>query len=102
MWKVHTSHPTTARAPDLEEFRRMQDAAQGNIRLITLAPEWPGAPRYIDRLTSEAVVVSIGHTAATPAQIREAIDAGATLSTHLGNAGHATLPKFPNYLWAQL
>ncbi len=97
------AHPRRwVRAPDLEEFHRMQDAAQGNIRLVTLAPEWPGAIQYIDRLTSEAVVVSIGHTAATPAQIRDAVDAGATLSTHLGNAGHATLPKFPNYLWTQL
>jgi N-acetylglucosamine-6-phosphate deacetylase len=97
------AHPKKwVRAPDLDEFRRLQDAAQGNIRLVTLAPEWPGAMRYIEALTSEGVVISIGHTAATPVQIRDAVDAGATLSTHLGNGGHATLPKFPNYLWTQL
>lgn len=97
------AHPKKwVRAPDLDEFHRMQDAARGNIRLVTLAPEWPNATRFIERLTSEAVVISIGHTAATPAQIRDAVEAGATLSTHLGNGGHATLPKFPNYLWTQL
>jgi N-acetylglucosamine-6-phosphate deacetylase len=97
------AHPKRwVRAPDQDEFRRLQDAAGGNIRLVTLAPEWPGSTRYIEALTSQGVVVSIGHTAATPAQIRDAVEAGATLSTHLGNAGHATLPKFPNYLWTQL
>lgn len=97
------AHPRKwVRAPDLDEFHRFQDAAQGNIRLMTLAPEWPGATRFIERLTSEAVVISIGHTAATPAQIRDAVAAGATLSTHLGNGGHSMLPKFPNYLWTQL
>ncbi len=97
------AHPKRwVRPPDLDEFRRLQDAAQGNIRLMTLAPEWPGSTRYIEVLRSEGVVVSIGHTAATPAQIRDAIEAGATLSTHLGNGGHPTLPKFPNYLWTQL
>lgn len=97
------AHPKKwVRPPDLDEFHRLQDAARGNVRLVTLAPEWPASARYIEQLTREGVAVSIGHTAATPAQIREAVSAGATLSTHLGNAGHATLPKFPNYLWTQL
>jgi N-acetylglucosamine-6-phosphate deacetylase len=46
--------------------------------------------------------VGIGHTAATPGQIAEAVAAGASLSTHLGNATHQTLPRHPNYLWEQL
>ena len=97
------AHPRQwVRAPDLDEFHRWQEAARGNIRLITLAPEWPGAMRYIEHATSHGVVISIGHTGATPAQIRDAVSAGATLSTHLGNGGHPTLPKFPNYLWTQL
>jgi len=97
------AHPAHwVRPPDLDEFRRWQDAAQGHVRLVTLAPEWPGAARYIETLTGEGVVVSIGHTAATPEQIRDAAGAGATLSTHLGNAGHAMLPRSRNYLWAQL
>lgn len=97
------AHPRQwVRLPDLDEFHRLQDAARGHIRLVTLSPEWPAAPRFIEQLAGEGVVTSIGHTAATPAQIRDAVRAGATLSTHLGNAGHATLPKFPNYVWTQL
>jgi len=97
------AHPRQwVRPPDLEEFHRWQDAAQGNVRLVTLSPEWPEAAKYIERVTRTGVVVSIGHTKATSAQIRDAVSAGATLSTHLGNGAHAILPKHPNYLWDQL
>ena len=48
------------------------------------------------------MVVSIGHTAATPEQVRDAVRAGARLSTHLGNGAHAVLPRHPNYIWEQL
>lgn len=97
------AHPREwVRPPDLDEFRRWQDAANGQVRLVTLSPEWPGAPDYIDRLTREGVVASIGHTKATREQIQAAVSAGATLSTHLGNGAHATLPRHPNYIWEQL
>jgi N-acetylglucosamine-6-phosphate deacetylase len=97
------AHPERwVRAPDLEEYRRWQDAAEGNVRLITLSPEWPGAVRYIEQIARDGVVAAIGHTAATPEQIREAVRAGAALSTHLGNAAHAELPRYRNYLWEQL
>jgi N-acetylglucosamine-6-phosphate deacetylase len=97
------AHPKQwVRPPDLDEFKRWQEAAGGNVRLVTIAPEWPGALTYIEALVSQGVVISIGHTAAMPAQIRDAVSAGATTSTHLGNGGHPMLPKFPNYLWAQL
>ena len=57
------AHPARwVRPPDLDEFRRFQDAAQGNIRLITLAPEWDEAPRFIESVVRQGVVVSIGHT----------------------------------------
>jgi N-acetylglucosamine-6-phosphate deacetylase len=97
------AHPARwVRPPDIEEFKRWQDAARGNVRLVTLSPEWQEAPRYIERITREGVVASIGHTAATTAQIQDAVRAGATLSTHLGNAGHISLPRHRNYLWEQL
>jgi N-acetylglucosamine-6-phosphate deacetylase len=48
------------------------------------------------------VVVALGHTAASGAQIRAAVTAGACLSTHLGNGTHATLPRHDNYVWEQL
>src|SRR6185437_11132034 len=84
------------------EFRGWQEAARGHIRLVTVAPEWPEAPGYIEALADSGVVVSIGHTGATAAQIADAVSAGATMSTHLGNGAHAVLPRHPNYLWDQL
>lgn len=97
------AHPKAwVRPPDLDEFLRWQDAARGHVRLVTMAPEWPEAPRYIASLVSMGVAVAIGHTAATADRITAAVDAGATLSTHLGNGAHAVLPRHPNYIWDQL
>lgn len=97
------AHPREhVRPPDWEEFCRFQEAAGGRIRLVTLAPELPGALPFIERLRACGVVVALGHTAATPAQIRDAIKAKARLATHLGNGCHAVLPRHDNYLWEQL
>jgi N-acetylglucosamine-6-phosphate deacetylase len=97
------AHPARwVRPPDLEEFLRFEDAARGNIRLVTLSPEWPQAPRFIEGIVQQGVVASIGHTRASAAQISDAVSAGATLSTHLGNGADAVLPRHPNYLWEQL
>ncbi|HEY0209748.1 N-acetylglucosamine-6-phosphate deacetylase [Acerihabitans sp.] len=89
-------------APDWPLFQRFQRAAQGDIRLLTLSPEWPQAPGFIRRCVQDAVVVSLGHTAADAQQIDAAVEAGATLSTHLGNGAHLLLPRHPNYIWEQL
>jgi N-acetylglucosamine-6-phosphate deacetylase len=97
------AHPERwVRPPDLDEFHRFQDAARGNIRLVTLSPEWPDTPRFIEALVGEGVVVSIGHTRATSEEISAAVNAGATLSTHIGNGAHPILPRHPNYIWEQL
>lgn len=90
------------RPPDWGLFERWQRAAEGRIRIVTMSPEYPGAEEFIRRCAAAGVVVSIGHTAATPEQIREAARAGARMSTHLGNGAHLTLPRHPNYLWEQL
>jgi N-acetylglucosamine-6-phosphate deacetylase len=90
------------RPPDPDLFRRWQEGAGGRIRLVTLSPEWPGACPFIEGCVKEGVTVSIGHTAATPGQIRDAVAAGASMSTHLGNGSHLTLPRHPNYVWEQL
>lgn len=90
------------RPPDVAEFERLQQAAEGLIRLVTLSPEWPEAPRFIEELARQAVVVSIGHTCATSEQIQAAVAAGARLSTHLGNAADDPIPRRSNYLWDQL
>ena len=68
----------------------------------TVSPEWPETPRYVEALTGMGVVISVGHTKATHAQIAAAVDAGATMSTHLGKRAHSTLPKTANYIWDQL
>ncbi len=94
--------PPHVRPPDWDEFRQFQDAAGGRIRLVTLAPEVEGAIPFIERLTGAGVVVSIGHTAAPPAVVRDAVRAGARLSTHLGNGSHALLPRHENHLWEQM
>ncbi len=97
------AHPLEhVRPPDSEEFQRWQEAAQGEIRLVTVSPEWEQTPAYIRTLLRAGVVASIGHTKANTEQIRAAVDAGATMSTHLGNAAHPTLPKTQNYIWDQL
>jgi len=97
------AHPRQwVRGPDLDEYARWQDATGGRIRIVTLAPEWDEAPRYIERITRDGVVASIGHTQATAAQISDAISAGATLSTHLGNGAHGVMRRHPNYIWEQL
>ena len=97
------AHPKRwVRPPDIDEFLRWQDAAGGRIRLVTLAPEWPGAPRYIESVTARNVVVSIGHTNANAQNIADAVSAGATMSTHLGNGAHAVMRRHPNYIWEQL
>lgn len=96
-------HPLRwVRPPDIDEFHRWQDAAEGRVRIVTLAPEWPGAAKYIEAVVAEGVVASIGHTAAGARQIADAVAAGATLSTHLGNGAHALLPKDTNYVLEQL
>ena len=94
--------PRWARDPNWDEFLSFQDAARGRIRIVTLAPEREGALSFIEKATREGVVVAIGHTGASPCKIRDAISAGAKLSTHLGNGAHALLPRHPNYIWEQL
>jgi N-acetylglucosamine-6-phosphate deacetylase len=97
------AHPLASiREPDVEEFRRWQEATDGRIRIVTVSPHWPSATGYIDALVRDGVTVSIGHTHANEQQIADAVSAGATMSTHLGNAAHAVIRKQPNYIWEQL
>ena len=97
------AHPVEqCRPPQIEEWKRMQGAAEGHIRLLTLSPEYEGTTKLIEHVVGEGVVVSIGHTKATTQQIADAVKAGATMSTHLGNGSHAVLPRHPNYIWDQL
>ena len=97
------AHPKRwVRKPDFDEFRRWQDATEGRVRIVTISPEWPEAPHYIERIVAEGAVASIGHTAANAEQIADAVAAGASLSTHVGNGAHAVMRRHPNYIWDQL
>ena len=96
-------HPAAEiRPPDLEEFRRWQVAADGLVHIVTISPHHPGSVAYTESLTRTGAVVAVGHTHASPEEIRAVVDAGARLSTHLGNGAHATVRRHPNYIWAQL
>jgi N-acetylglucosamine-6-phosphate deacetylase len=97
---AHPSRHLTAATVD--DFERRQSAANGLIRLVTLAPEVAGALPLIEHLAAAGVRVALGHTAAVPAQIADAISAGATLATHVGNGCAQMLPRHPNVIWEML
>jgi N-acetylglucosamine-6-phosphate deacetylase len=78
--------PADIQAPSVELFGRMQEAARGHIRLMTVAPEMPGATELIWHATSAGVRVSMGHSDATAAEARRGILVGATSATHTFNA----------------
>jgi N-acetylglucosamine-6-phosphate deacetylase len=96
------AHPAGAiRDPDWSLFEELQEASGRRIVLMTLAPERIGAIEFIRRATAAGMVIGLGHTAADQATIRAATEAGATLSTHLGNGIAAELPRHPNPIWLQ-
>lgn len=90
------------RPPSIAEFERWRADAPGLIGIVTIAPEWPEAPEWIRHATAAGVRVALGHSAADGDHIRAAAEAGASLSTHLGNGVAALLPRHPNLIWAQL
>jgi N-acetylglucosamine-6-phosphate deacetylase len=90
------------RPASVEEFDRWQDAAEGTIGMVTLSPHFDDSAEYIAALVKRGVHVAIGHTHAAPEQITAAVDAGARLSTHLGNGIAAEIPRHRNPLFSQL
>ena len=98
------AHPVEhVRAATVDEWNQFEDAADGNIGILTLAPEQEGALALIEHVAGQGrVVVALGHTNANTAQIQDAIQAGATMSTHLGNGSHQVLARFPNYIIDQM
>ncbi len=97
------AHPREhIRPPSIAEFDRWQQASGDLVKLVTMSPHFDEAPNYIAALHERGILISIGHTHASPEQIHNAVDAGATLSTHLGNGVDDPLPRHPNLLWTQL
>lgn len=78
--------PALLRDPESAEIDRLLNAADGAIRMVTLAPERPGALEAIRRIVGAGAVAAVGHTEASYEQTRAAIAAGATVATHLFNA----------------
>jgi N-acetylglucosamine-6-phosphate deacetylase len=96
------AHPLEAvRGPSLDEFFELREASNHRIKIITLAPERPGAIEFIREVVGQGVVIAIGHTSANFDVIRKAVEAGATLSTHLGNGIASPLARHPNPIWDQ-
>ena len=88
--------------PDYDKFARWQEIAKGRIRIVTISPEYDEAVEFTRRVNQSGVIVSIGHTAATPDQVKAVIAAGATMSTHLGNGAFAQIHRHHNFIWPQL
>ncbi|MCS5717169.1 amidohydrolase family protein [Herbiconiux sp. CPCC 205763] len=78
-------NPLLLREPAAGSVDELLDAADGTLLMVTLAPELPGALEAIARLRAAGVTVAIGHTAASADRVREAVDTGATVVTHLFN-----------------
>jgi N-acetylglucosamine-6-phosphate deacetylase len=97
------AHPKEfVRAPDWSLVQKWQNESKGLIKMITLSPEWENTVPFVERCMEHGILVSIGHTNASHQQILDAVNAGASLSTQLGNGTHPILARHPNYIWSQL
>lgn len=97
------AHPRPhVRPADWDEFQRLQEISGGRIRLVTIAPEVANGIEFIRKAVASGVVVALGHTAANPEQIEAGVEAGARLSTHLGNGAHSMIHRHRNVIFEQL
>ncbi len=90
------------RDASIKEFDQWYEHSKGLLKYITIGAEANGAVELIRHATKKGVAVALGHTGATREQIDRAVEAGATLSTHLGNGVFAKLDRFENPIWPQL
>ena len=90
------------RKPDWNEFLKLHAASKNRIKIVTLAPEMPGATFFIEKCVSEGITAALGHHNGNASEIAKAADAGAALSTHLGNGCANTIDRHNNPLWPQL
>jgi N-acetylglucosamine-6-phosphate deacetylase len=90
------------RVPDWDEFLLFQAAAAGRVRIVTLAPELPGAEDFIRRAAASGITVSMGHTRASQAELEAAVGAGLSMSTHLFNGCAQSVDRHSNPLYSQL
>lgn len=94
--------PSLLRDPDPADVRKLIDAARGTARMMTLAPELPGGLESVRLLADSGVVAAVGHTDSTYEATRDAVEAGATVATHLFNAMPSLLHREPGPVAALL
>jgi N-acetylglucosamine-6-phosphate deacetylase len=96
-------HPVQhIRKPSWIEFSKYQDASGGRIIQITLAPEIDGAMDFLKLCDQRGIIVAMGHTNATADQVKQAVENGVRLSTHLGNGCANMIHRHNNPIWPQL
>lgn len=96
-------HPREfVRLPKWEELERFQEVCEGRVKCMTLAPEVKGAIPFIEKAVAHGMVIGIGHTDASEEILEEAVQAGARLSCHLGNAPSALLHRYQKLIEKQL
>ena len=98
------THPIEwVRPPDISLFDQYAEAADGAVKLVTVAAEIEGMPAFVKALTEQGVAVSLGHQlAATPDEIAPCIRAGAKAFTHLGNGIPNLIPRHDNIIMTAL
>ncbi|MEU8824287.1 N-acetylglucosamine-6-phosphate deacetylase [Streptomyces sp. NPDC048636] len=94
--------PSLLRSPDPADVRKLVDAARGTARMMTLAPELPGGLESVRLLADSGVIAAVGHTDSGYDATREAVEAGATVATHLFNAMPPLLHREPGPVAALL
>jgi len=97
------AHPLSfVRKPDWEEFTGLQKVSGNHIIQVSLAPEAEGALDFIKKCRESGVLVGLAHHNAPAAVVKEAVDLGAVIATHLGNGCANTINRHLNPLWPQL
>lgn len=94
--------PNWIRDPDMELFRRLDEASGKRIRMVNVAPERPGALKFMEELANTGKKVALGHCNPDAGTITEAVERGASIVTHFGNGAAPMIHRFNNPLWGFL
>jgi N-acetylglucosamine-6-phosphate deacetylase len=90
------------RDPSIAELEQLCARARGKLRILTLAPERPGADEMVAHAVRAGIVVALGHTNASPSDVARAVRAGATMSTHLFNGCARLMDRHASPILSQL
>ncbi|AGM99455.1 N-acetylglucosamine-6-phosphate deacetylase [Streptococcus iniae] len=93
-------NPNYMKNPSLDEFRQWQEAANGLIKKIALAPERDGVEEFVSTLTKEGVTVALGHSNGTYDEAKAAVDAGASVWVHAYNGMRGLTHREPGMVGA--